>query len=93
MHLPINVKSPNNISKWQMEFNSSFKGLKVIFPHQFTSLFQCFIFQGTYFTDEKQKVLKIDTATVCGIQNVTITSKHIQNTFRDGWSHSAERIA
>jgi hypothetical protein len=28
MHLPINVKSPNNISKWQMEFNSAFKGLK-----------------------------------------------------------------
>jgi hypothetical protein len=27
MHLPINVKSPNNISKWQMEFNSAFKGL------------------------------------------------------------------
>jgi hypothetical protein len=28
MHLPINVKSPNNISKWQMGFNSAFKGLK-----------------------------------------------------------------
>jgi hypothetical protein len=27
MHLTINVKSPNNISKWQMEFNSAFKGL------------------------------------------------------------------
>jgi hypothetical protein len=27
MHLPMNVKSPNNISKWQMEFNSAFKGL------------------------------------------------------------------
>jgi hypothetical protein len=24
---PINVKSPNNTSKWQMEFNSAFKGL------------------------------------------------------------------
>jgi hypothetical protein len=29
MHLPINVKSPNNISKWQMGFNLAFKGLKV----------------------------------------------------------------
>jgi hypothetical protein len=29
MHGPINVKSPNNISKWQMGFNSAFKGLKV----------------------------------------------------------------
>jgi hypothetical protein len=29
MHVPINVKSPNNISKWQMGFNSAFKGLKV----------------------------------------------------------------
>jgi hypothetical protein len=28
MHGPINVKSPNNTSKWQMEFNSVFKGLK-----------------------------------------------------------------
>jgi hypothetical protein len=29
MHLPINVKSPNNIIKWQMGFNSAFKG---VFP-------------------------------------------------------------
>jgi hypothetical protein len=28
MHLPINVKSPNNISKLQMGFNSAFKGLR-----------------------------------------------------------------
>jgi hypothetical protein len=27
MHGPINVKSPNNISKWQMRFNSAFKEL------------------------------------------------------------------
>jgi hypothetical protein len=27
MHGPINVKSPNNASKWQMGFNSAFKGL------------------------------------------------------------------
>jgi hypothetical protein len=27
MHVPINVKSSNNISKWQMGFNSAFKGL------------------------------------------------------------------
>jgi hypothetical protein len=26
MHGSINVKSPNNISKWQMGFNSAFKG-------------------------------------------------------------------
>jgi hypothetical protein len=30
MHGPINVKSPNNISKWQMGFNSAFKGLMLI---------------------------------------------------------------
>jgi hypothetical protein len=29
MHLPINVKSPDNINKWQMGFNSAFKGLIV----------------------------------------------------------------
>jgi hypothetical protein len=27
MHLPINVKSPNNISKWHMGISSAFKGL------------------------------------------------------------------
>jgi hypothetical protein len=27
MHVLINVNSSNNISKWQMEFNSAFKGL------------------------------------------------------------------
>jgi hypothetical protein len=30
MHGPINVKSPNNTSKWQMGFNSAFKGLREI---------------------------------------------------------------
>jgi hypothetical protein len=29
MHGLINVKSPNNTSKWQMGFNSAFKGLIV----------------------------------------------------------------
>jgi hypothetical protein len=29
MHVPISVKSPNNISEWQMGFNSAFKGLKL----------------------------------------------------------------
>jgi hypothetical protein len=28
MHGPINIKSPNNTSKWKMGFNSAFKGLK-----------------------------------------------------------------
>jgi len=30
MHLPMNFKSPNNISKWQMGFNSAFKGLNLL---------------------------------------------------------------
>jgi hypothetical protein len=30
MHVPINIKSPNNISKWQMGFNSAFKGLIIV---------------------------------------------------------------
>ena len=29
MHVTINVKSPNNISEWQMGFNSAFKALKI----------------------------------------------------------------
>jgi hypothetical protein len=32
MHEPINVKSPNNTSKWQMGFNSAFKGLIPQYP-------------------------------------------------------------
>jgi t-SNARE complex subunit (syntaxin) len=36
---PINVKSPNNITNWQMRFNSAFKGLKV----KRTTKFLCFI--------------------------------------------------
>ena len=30
MHGPINVKSPNNISEWQMGFNSAFKVLSAL---------------------------------------------------------------
>jgi hypothetical protein len=30
MHVPINVKSLNNFSKWQMGFNSAFKGLMCV---------------------------------------------------------------
>jgi hypothetical protein len=30
MHGPMNVKSPNNTSKWQMGFNSAFKGLNLL---------------------------------------------------------------
>jgi hypothetical protein len=32
MHGPINVKSPNSTSKWQMGFNSAFKGLLSAVP-------------------------------------------------------------
>jgi hypothetical protein len=34
MHGPINVKSPNNTSKWQMGFNSAFKGLMQLPSYQ-----------------------------------------------------------
>jgi hypothetical protein len=30
MHGTMNVKSPNNTSKWQMGFNSAFKGLTLV---------------------------------------------------------------
>jgi hypothetical protein len=33
MHGPIKVKSPNNTSKWQKEFNSAFKGLMYHFKN------------------------------------------------------------
>jgi hypothetical protein len=31
MHGFINIKSPNNTSKWQMGFNSAFKGLNIVY--------------------------------------------------------------
>jgi hypothetical protein len=40
MHGPINVKSPNNISKWQMGFNSAFKGLIYLASLQRGKIFQ-----------------------------------------------------
>jgi hypothetical protein len=30
MHVPINVKSPNNINNWQIGFDSAFKGLRLL---------------------------------------------------------------
>jgi hypothetical protein len=34
MHGPINVKSPNNTSKWRMGINSAFKGLNYLVHRQ-----------------------------------------------------------
>jgi hypothetical protein len=36
MHGPMNVKSPNNTSKWQIGCNSAFKGLKQRMCHTFS---------------------------------------------------------
>jgi len=39
MHGPMNVKSPNNTSKWQMGCNSAFKGLiHFVYRDDLTSL-------------------------------------------------------
>jgi hypothetical protein len=48
MHVLINVKSPNNISKWQMGFNSAFKGLNKFldFNVSFFAGFRVFELQG-----------------------------------------------
>jgi hypothetical protein len=49
MHGPINVKSPNNISKWQMGFNSAFEGLNATLPRNFLSGFRIKILQASLF--------------------------------------------
>jgi hypothetical protein len=41
MHGHMNVKFPNNTSKWQMEFNSAFKGL--IATHSSTIHIECIV--------------------------------------------------
>jgi hypothetical protein len=38
MHGPINVKSSNNIIKWQIGFNSAFKGLNTTDFYNFSRL-------------------------------------------------------
>jgi hypothetical protein len=43
MHLHINVKSTNNISKWQVGFNSAFKGL-MFTAQNFTQLRYIYIY-------------------------------------------------
>jgi hypothetical protein len=42
----MNVKSPNNISKWQMGFNSAFKGLtqRYLHPHSPASLWYSYLY-------------------------------------------------
>jgi hypothetical protein len=44
MHLPINVKFPNNINEWQMGFNLAFKGLR----YTFVILVHSLVFGVTY---------------------------------------------
>jgi hypothetical protein len=41
MHVLINVKSSNNISKWQVGFNSAFKGLNAEFQVTFAKFCMC----------------------------------------------------
>jgi hypothetical protein len=50
MHRPINVKSPNNTSKWQMGFNSAFKELRIFLESGgsrfFLNLVPCTLLRG-----------------------------------------------
>jgi hypothetical protein len=66
MHVPINVKSPNNISKWQMGFNSAFKGLRFIVfvatvNAEYNELFVNFVCNGGNSDD---RVIKNTTFTI-----------------------------
>jgi hypothetical protein len=45
MHRSMNVKSPNNTSKWQMGFNSAFEGLKLCVC-VFVYVCMCALFSG-----------------------------------------------
>jgi hypothetical protein len=44
----MNVKFPNNTSKWQIEFNSAFKGLNMLHTLRFFSL-KCRLFHNATF--------------------------------------------
>ena len=51
MHGPINIKSPNNTSKWQMGLNSAFKGLIYFCQTKFPldQAYSCVLEIGTIF--------------------------------------------
>jgi hypothetical protein len=62
MHGPINVKSPINTIKWQMGFNSAFKGLKVDYHVTFRDLLHAVKLQhgtGGFTSPPKEGVLRI----------------------------------
>jgi hypothetical protein len=56
MHGPINVKPPNNISKWQMGFNSAFKELNVIVNTHFCEKYS-FILNSKFIFESKSGAL------------------------------------
>jgi len=60
MHVPINVKSPNNISEWQMGFNSAFKGLipRNITPAIYSRVSSC---DGSFYDDSRLRPLSSRT--------------------------------
>jgi hypothetical protein len=66
MHGPINVKSPTNISKWQMGFNSEFKGL-IYIVHLVGYFYSCITMHG--FMNVKIIELFIDLRTWILLQN------------------------
>jgi hypothetical protein len=87
MHGPIIVKFPNNISKWQMGFNSAFKGLNshnmtnkciydVLFAHRIISITVAFVMRVAYkIAKNPKKLLKCVSATFDGTKNVNIHCK------------------
>jgi hypothetical protein len=56
MHGPIKVKSPNNIRKWQMGFNSAFKVLKNARINQYLVLYADFVMYGVPYTRVKYEI-------------------------------------
>jgi hypothetical protein len=62
MHGPIHVKSPNNTSKWQMGFNSPFKGLivvKILLKHILRGYIRFILVQSQIIVDA------VGSGTVC----------------------------
>jgi hypothetical protein len=85
MHLPINVKSPNNISKWQMGFNSTFKGLIASFYLRMN------ILQRTDFHRYNTSMWRLRLSN-CNI-NLRLNTNHSQyNRHNLVWLHSCKDI-
>jgi hypothetical protein len=92
MHGPINVKSPNNASKWQMGFNSTFKGLSMFCISEhclFNTFFEFTVKEGQQLMTHRVACLVLLQVSGPNINQLTLTTMWFTAAF---FSPSQDRI-